>query len=329
MNIMAQVVLGLGSSHSPQLSTPPEIWPQHAERDKRNPDLRRADGRVYSYEELAAAVDTSIQKELTQATWQRRYEACQRGIKKLGELLTEVSPDIVVMIGDDQKELFHEENMPALLVYSGETIRNTPRYGHKAPPALQAAAWAYGETTQDYPVASDLAKHVIHALIEQEFDVAHSRALPPDQGMGHAFSFIYGRIMPGKVLPTVPIMLNTYYPPNQPTPKRCYALGQALRRAIESWPHDSRVAVIASGGLSHFVIDEELDHQVIEAMQANNTAALTSLPQEQLNSGNSEIRNWIAVAGAVEHLQMQLIDYVPCYRSPAGTGCAMGFAQWT
>ncbi len=117
-------------------------------------------------------------------------------------------------------------------------------------------------------------------------------------------------------------------PPHQPTPKRCYALGQALRQAVESWPSDKRVAVIASGGLSHFVIDEELDHQVITAMQNSDAATLTSIPKERLNSENSEIRNWIATAGAAEHLKMQLIDYVPCYRSPAGTGCAMSFARW-
>jgi len=80
--------------------------------------------------------------------------------------------------------------------------------------------------------------------------------------------------------------------------------------------------------LSHFVIDEELDHQVITAMQNSDAATLTSIPKERLNSENSEIRNWIATAGAAEHLKMQLIDYVPCYRSPAGTGCAMSFARW-
>ena len=81
--------------------------------------------------------------------------------------------------------------------------------------------------------------------------------------------------MNGTTIPTVPIMLNTYYPPNQPTPKRCYALGQALRQAIESWLSAKRVAVIASGGLSHFVIDEELDHQIITAMQNKDAATLT------------------------------------------------------
>jgi aromatic ring-opening dioxygenase catalytic subunit (LigB family) len=66
---------------------------------------------------------------------------------------------------------------------------------------------------------------------------------------------------------------------NQPTPKRCYVLGQALHQAVESWPSDKRVAVIASGGLSHFVIDEELDHQIITAMQNSDAAALTTIPR--------------------------------------------------
>ena len=56
-------------------------------------------------------------------------------------------------------------------------------------------------------------------------------------------------------------------------------------------------------------------------------AVLSALPQRRMNSGTSEVRNWIATAEAVEHLDMALIDYLPCYRSPAGTGCAMGFAS--
>ena len=88
------------------------------------------------------------------------------------------------------------------------------------------------------------------------------------------------------------------------------------------------MAVIGSGGLSHFIIDEALDQQVIKALQSKDAEAVYALPRQRLNSGTSEIRNWIAAAGAVEHLPMTLIDYVPCYRSPAGTGCAMGFAQW-
>jgi hypothetical protein len=126
---MAQIVLGLGTSHSPQLSTPPELWRNHGERDKRNPDLRKPDGRVYPYEEVLASASPSLQKELTPDAWQVRYDACQKGIAQVGATLADVAPDVLVMIGDDQKELFQDDNMPAMLVYWGDTFHNVPRYG--------------------------------------------------------------------------------------------------------------------------------------------------------------------------------------------------------
>jgi 3-O-methylgallate 3,4-dioxygenase len=65
-------------------------------------------------------------------------------------------------------------------------------------------------------------------------------------------------------------------------------------------------------------------------MQAGDSATLTGLPEDMFQSGTSEIKNWITVAGIMNEagLNMDLIDYVPCYRSEAGTGSAMGFAQW-
>ena len=325
---MARIVLGLATSHSPQLSTPPDLWPLHGERDKRNPELLDTDGRHVSYDELLAKASPSLAGEVTTAKWQARYDACQQGIATLAKVLEQVSPDILVIFGDDQEELFSDENMPAMLVYWGEELLNRPHYANAASPGLRAAAWAYGEMDKIYPVATNLGRHLIESLVGAGFDVAHSRKLKPGEGMGHAFSFVYGRLLNGKMMPTVPIMVNTYYPPNQPTPKRCFDLGRAVRAAIETWPNDARVAVIGSGGLSHFVIDEELDQQILKAMQAKDAEVLSALPQQRLNSGTSEVRNWISTAGAVEHLDMTLIDYVPCYRSPAGTGCAMGFAEW-
>jgi len=67
----------------------------------------------------------------------------------------------------------------------------------------------------------------------------------------------------------------------------------------------------------------------LKALEDRDVETLTSLPRQRLQSGTSEIRNWITVAGASQHLEMETFDYVPCYRSPAGTGCAMAFAQWT
>ena len=76
-------------------------------------------------------------------------------------------------------------------------------------------------------------------------------------GLGHAFGVVECQLMdkPGTI-PLVPIVVNTYWPPNQMPPARCWALGKALREAIESYPQDLKVAVVASGGLSHFVTDE-------------------------------------------------------------------------
>jgi hypothetical protein len=103
-----------------------------------------------------------------------------------------------------------------------------------------------------------------------------------------------------------------------------------MRRAIEGWKSDARVAVMASGGLSHQIIDEEFDRQVIGALQTKDTEILCSLPIERLNRapGTAEILNWVALAGAMEASPMTLIDYVPCYRSVAGTGHSGSFAYW-
>ena len=130
------------------------------------------------------------------------------------------------------------------------------------------------------------------------------------------------------VIPIVPVALNTYFPPNQPRPRRCYELGRAIRAAVKSAPGNERVGILASGGLSHFTVDEELDRGVLDACKRNDGEALPSIPPEKLNSGSSEIRNWITVAGAAAHLKTAWQEYIPCYRSAAGTGCGMGFAVW-
>ena len=161
-----------------------------------------------------------------------------------------------------------------------------------------------------------------------EFDVAQFTRQPEQRSVGHAWTFVKRRLMGGRSVPMVPVMINTYFPPNQPSPKRCYAFGEALRRAIEAWPGDERVCVVASGGLSHFVIDEALDQRVIAGLANHDAADLAAIPMDKLQSGSSEILNWICAAGALGHLEMTLHAYIPAYRTRAGTGCGMAFATW-
>ena len=125
-------------------------------------------------------------------------------------------------------------------------------------------------------------------------------------------------------------MLISRYLPNQATPRRVYEFGQAVRRVIDRWDSNKRVAVMGSGGLSHQIIDEEFDHAVIDALVEGNTTALFSLSRERLNGapGTPESLNWLACAGAMAPKNMILIGYVPCYRSLAGTGHGNAFGYW-
>jgi hypothetical protein len=131
-------------------------------------------------------------------------------------------------------------------------------------------------------------------------------------------------------IPVIPISLNTYYPPNQISPRRSYQLGRAIREAVQAWPDDTRVAIMATGGLSHFVVDEAFDKEFIRLLGIGaGEEAHANLPPEKLQSGSSEIRCWSMLAGAAEGMTFNLIDYVPCYRSLGGTGCGMAFATWS
>jgi len=318
---MAKIVLGVGTSHSPQLSVRAKQWSLMREKDERDPRL--------DYQGLLKRAKAGIAEELTQDKMQERDDACQKAIARVGQLLEQSRPDVVVIFGDDQQEQFHDDNMPTFAIYHGASIPVVRHTGRQAPAwkAVEEAGWA--DTAKEYPNGSELADHLIRSLAANEFDITRCNRLREEIGVGHAFSFLYRRVCPGSSMPMVPIMVNTYYPPNQPTPRRCYALGKAVRRAIESWDGDRRVAVMASGGLSHTVIDEELDQITIDALTRQDREKLYRIPREKLRGGTSEILNWVALAGVMEESPMQLIDYVPTYRSPAGTGCGMGFGYWT
>ena len=126
----------------------------------------------------------------------------------------------------------------------------------------------------------------------------------------------------------VPVIVNTFDPPNQPTPRRCIQLGAALRELIAAYPENLRVGVLASGGLSHFVVDAELDNAIIDAIRRKDTGFLASLDPRQLQAGSSEIRNWLIAVEAVRDLDLDWVSYVPGYRTPAMTGTGLCFAAW-
>ena len=326
---MAEIVLGIGTSHSPILSMEPAAWVVRAQTDGSVRKLIDNAGRMVSYDELLAAADPKLEGEIAEDKLQARHAANQRGIATIRDALYAAKPDVLIMFGDDHMEVYHHDNMPSLGIYTGETIKYTPNRVTKWPyaPELRTSLW-YPTEDSDYPVAAPLARRLAEDLCEKGFDMAYSQKYQAGVGMSHSFAYVYHRLLTKGLIPTIPIHLNTYFPPNQVTPRRCYELGRAIRASVESWDPKLRVAILGSGGLSHFVIDEALDRQLLDALGARDPRRYEALPRHRLNSGNSELRMWVAAAGAVDHMRFNFIDYIPCYRSPAGTGCGIAFVTW-
>ncbi|MFI5266020.1 MAG: protocatechuate 3,4-dioxygenase, partial [Chloroflexota bacterium] len=93
---MARIVLGLGTSHTPQLSSPVESWPQHGENDKKNPWLFDRAGKRVTYDEVLAAADPNIPaRELTSEKQHERHAAAQKAVAHLQDALTEAAPDVM------------------------------------------------------------------------------------------------------------------------------------------------------------------------------------------------------------------------------------------
>src|SRR5262249_60226112 len=103
---------------------------------------------------------------------------------------------------------------------------------------------------------------------------------------------------------------------------------RATGAPVASSPEPLRVAVVATGGLSHFVVDEEIDRAMLAALEANDEAAIAALDPRAYVSGTSESLCWFAIGGACSDKRMETVDYVPGYRTLAGTGCAMGMVRW-
>jgi hypothetical protein len=358
---MAEIVLGIGTSHTPMLTLPAPLWSSYAQRDARNPELAfPPEGHVMSYKEALERVPAGARARYGSAEpYGAQASACQRALDELSSSLRGVKPDITIVITDDQDEWFYEDNMPALAVYWGDTAPLIPR----RPPAFvqdrevsEAIIRGYGDVAMDVPVASGFGRFLIEYLIEHDFDVAHMRYVKQpyggrvarryptptgeldyvretdahEQGLPHGVSFVVKRLFDNEPRPILPVFQNTCYPPNQPTPRRSFAVGRAIAAAVAEWKEPAAVALVASGGLSHFVVDEELDRLLLGALERKDEDGLRALPRHRLHSAASETLNWVALGGAMQEtgLKMELLDYVPVYRTEAGTGGGWAFARW-
>jgi aromatic ring-opening dioxygenase catalytic subunit (LigB family) len=218
-------------------------------------------------------------------------------MRQLGKDLDEIKPDAVIIIGSDHLETFFLSSVPTFAVIAGE-------YAH-----AHFANKTYKVRTH-LPLAEDL----IDKLVRAEFDMAYSQ----DAVLGHSFAAVFEWVLEGRDIPVVPIFLNTYLPP-LPTPRRCEALGKAIANIVQGRPE--RVAIIASGGMSHYPGTwkypqpaYDFDYWAIAQLERGNMDALLSLSAEQLDEvGNTEMLPWYPMFGAIGNVPGELITYQPTW----------------
>ena len=177
----------------------------------------------------------------------------------------------MVIIGNDQREFFNAGLTPAITVYRGTPISNVQHLNEDAPGLNIAEPANSPEEGATYPGATELADHILRFARRREL---RSGAVGPDAQRRAA------RRHPARLRlllphdPAGPDAAERADHPERPLPAqhaeaaRCLELGRGLHRAITSFDGFKRVAFMASGGLTHFVIDEDFDRTVIAAMRA-------------------------------------------------------------
>jgi 2,3-dihydroxyphenylpropionate 1,2-dioxygenase len=211
--------------------------------------------------------------------------------------LADARPDAIAVVAGDHIEGFFLDAVPALGVFVGREV-----------------AGRFGQYRYRFPVHEALARGILEAGIERGFDLLYTQ----DVRLDYAFYVPLHFTMPEPARPIVPLYVNVYLPP-QPTPRRCYAWGQALRVILDARPE--RVALLASGGMSHFPgtdrydrPDYDFDRRLLQALtdgRGREAAALTG--EELAKSGNDELRTWITLLGAVGSARADVFCYEPSW----------------
>jgi protocatechuate 4,5-dioxygenase beta chain len=306
--------LGMASAHAPMMFQKAQYWPRMVERIP--PEAR---------EHLPHSARVELASPTAIEGYVQRIEAA---FASLRAQLAAYRPDALLMIGDDQGDMFDAANNPTFAVYTGDE----PLWGRSARDPYDVAPAE--RTRLVFRQHAGLARHLLQGLIERGFDVANLGAFEPRgnpaRGVSHMVSNLVPEVDPELQIPLVCVFVNEYYPP-LPSAARCARLGEAIADVLRDRPE--RVAIYASGGLSHYPgmynagwIDQPLDRWILERLQRNDLAALEHLftfDSDTLRSGTGEVRAWITVAAAMRR-PATVVDYVPAHCTQ--TGC--GFVYW-
>jgi hypothetical protein len=305
---LASIVAAALSSHAYTFEVP-EDWDARRERTRKN--FSRRYGREAP--PCPEVEHESLADDIV------RFASIRDGLATVRAQLDAVAPDVLIVIGDDQDENFLEANLPQLAIFTG--------------PAFIAVEPKTGTSTR-YQNDVALARHVLNFGVERGFDIASSAAFPGERLISHAHREPITYLDSAERYRVLPVFINGIHVP-APTPARSYAFGQMLRDAIEHAPGDTRVALYASGGMSHYSAGFPWDHysgsntigsvcadfdrevmDMIRSGQGEKTVELSS--RDLLDNGDVEMRASIVLAGVMGNAKPRFLNYEPFHRGIMG-----------
>ncbi|HJY79703.1 MAG TPA: hypothetical protein VKK81_01260 [Candidatus Binatia bacterium] len=238
------------------------------------------------------------------------------GLGEAQKLLEQARPDALVIFSTDHFDRCFYDNLPPFLVGVGEEAEGPVTNLSRLPKVK-------------LKVAGDLGRFIVSEGLENGVDFALSQDLALDHAEVVPLSFL----TPRWDLPIVPIVVNAFAPP-MPSLKRCWQVGTFIRETVERWPEKKRIAVIGTGGLSHWVgppetgrVNAEFDRWFLQCLVEGREAEVIAQYKkaEELEkvagNGGQEIRDWLAVAGAMPtSLKPRVLAYEPIPQWVTGTG---------
>ncbi|MFC0385176.1 DODA-type extradiol aromatic ring-opening family dioxygenase [Muricoccus vinaceus] len=227
-------------------------------------------------------------------------------------------PDVLVVLSNDHLHNFFLDNFPALCIGTGESYESPIEHWLKATRRTFAGDQAFGA-------------YLLQAALEADFDPAFSMEMVLDHGSLTPLEL--AGLDPD--LPIVPVLFNCVQPP-MPTMRRCHSFGRFLSRAIRAYVGVERVAILATGGISHDIatprmgmVNRDFDEMLLRLMEAGDTEAVLRHATEQVHTagnGAEEIRMWMAAMGAADGLPFTRTYYraVNDWYTGIGIGCFSG-----
>ncbi len=245
-----------------------------------------------------AASHTPVMLNFADAIPAADRDAVFAAFHELGRRIAACRPDVLVVISDDHVHNFFLDNFPAVCIGAAASYETPVEHWLKA-------------EHRTLPGDAAFAAHLLHAALDA-FDPSFSMELVLDHGILTPLELAGVR----RDLPLVPILINCVQPP-MPSMRRCLQWGELLQRAIASYPQNQRVAVLATGGLSHDLatprmglLNDAFDREFVRLLGGKDDAAVAAYAAEHVHeagNGAEEVRTWLVARGAAASAPLEII----------------------